>query len=352
MAAAGSLIVIDGAHGEGGGALIRMALTMSALTQQPIRVDHVRAGTNYPGLDIEDITLARTLARSCAAETPGLEFGASTFTFLPSRPPAALKERLDIAAEGSNRVPNSNVLLNSLIPILARSGAYSQLSLSGETYGSHSLGFDYFANVTLGAFRRMGLHAFADQIHAGFGRDGGGDVSLEIEPSVVQGVQWKQRGELIAARGVISIGELPMTVAHRGLAHLTNLGINAKIPIDIEIVGVETRRPGVSVTMWAEYENGFGGATAIGAKGIRIEAVAQAAFEDAFEWIKSDASMDPFLADQILPATIIAESESVFTVSRLTTRLLTLIWVIKQFLPIHITVKGKEGEPGQITVRR
>jgi len=136
------------------------------------------------------------------------------------------------------------------------------------------------------------------------------------------------------------------------MAHLTNLGINSKIAFDGEIIGVNGRKPGLSVTVWAEYERGMGGASALGAKGIRAEAVAQAAFEDLLEWIRSDASVDPFLADQIIPAAILAEGESTFKVSRITRRLQTIIWVIKQFIPIHITVKGAEGEPGEIRIRR
>jgi len=353
MATTRSLIVLDGSHGEGGGALVRTALAMSALTQQPVRIDQVRNGTNHPGIDAEDLVLIKALAKSCAAETVGAEPGSNTVSFLPTRPCSGLKEALDIDPRlQPGRVPNVNVLLNALAPVLARSGMYSQVSLSGETYGAHSLCFDYFANITLAAQKRFGLYAFPDQISAGFGRDGGGEVALEVEPSALQGIDWSKRGEMVAARATIAIGELPMTVAHRGLAHLTNLGINAKLPFDVEIIAVDTHRPGVCVTTWVEYENGIGGATAMGSKGIRIEAVTQASFEDTHEWVRSGASIDAYLADQILPTAIFAEGETTFTISRLTKRFLTIVWVIKQFLPIHITVKGVEGEPGEVMIRR
>ncbi len=353
MSTSNALIQIDGSHGEGGGALVRTALAMAALTQQAVRIQNVRAGTNHPGVDVEDLTLVKALAVSCAAETTGAERGSPTLSFLPSRRCAPLKSALDLDERLlANRVPNANVLLNALLPVLARSGAYSQVSLGGETYGSHSLCYDYFANVTLGAQKKLGLYVFPEQISAGFGREGGGEVRLEVEPSHLQAIHWSKRGELVNARATIAISELPMTIAHRGLAHLTNLGINAKIPFEVEIIGVDSRKPGVCITTWVEYENGMGGATAMGAKGIRIEAVAQSAFEDTYEWVRSNASVDAYLADQILPTAIFADGETVFTVSRLTKRFLTIVWVIKQFLPIHITVKGSEGEPGEVSVRR
>lgn len=353
MASTGTLIHLDGSHGEGGGALVRTAFAMAALTQQAVKIDNVRAGTNHPGIDVEDLTLLRALAKSCGAETVGSELRSNSVSFMPTKRCTGLKDGLDLDPKFlESRVPNALVLLNALLPVLARAGTYSHVSLGGETYGSHSLCYDYFANVTLSAQKRFGLYAFPDQVSAGFGRDGGGEVTLEIEPSHLQGINWSKRGQMVSAKATIAIGELPLTVAHRGLAHLKNLGINAKIPFEVDIIGVDSRKPGVCVTTWVEYENGIGGATAMGAKGVRIEAVAQAAFEDTFEWVRSGSSVDPYLADQILPTAIFAEGETSFTVSRLTKRFLTIVWVIKQFLPIHITVKGTEGEVGEISIRR
>ncbi len=68
--------------------------------------------------------------------------------------------------------------------------------------------------------------------------------------------------------------------------------------------------------------------------------------------MKTDATVDPYLADQLLLAAISAEGETTFKTSSLTQRFLTMAWVIKQFVPIHITVKGKEGDPGLVTIKR
>ncbi len=333
---------------------MRTALVMSALTQQSVKIENVRGATNYPGIDIEDLALIKALTASTTAQVKGGELGSKELTFKPTRPISALKgNSLDFkGAESQSRVPNANVVLNSLLPVLARSGAYSEVSLSGETYGAHSICFDYFSNVTLAAQRALGLYAFPEQVRAGFGREGGGELSVEVEPSALNGVLWSRRGDLVAARAVIAIGELPMTVAHRGLAHLTNLGNNSKLPLEVEIIPVDARKPGLCITCWTEFENGIGGATAVGAKGIRVEAVAQSAFEDMLDWVRSECTVDSYLADQLLPTMVAAEGESVFTVSRITKRFLTIVWVIKQFLPIHITIKGAEGEAGEIAVRR
>src|SRR5579862_7999130 len=152
MPAHGSPIIIDGSYGEGGGALMRTCLVMSSLTEQPVRVDGVRSGTNYPGLDYEDLLLLRALAKSCAAEIVGGAVGATSVSFLPTRRPRSLNGDLGLPEEAvEGRSASAPVVLGSLLPVLARTGSYSQISLSGETYGNRSLSFDYFLNVTVPA---------------------------------------------------------------------------------------------------------------------------------------------------------------------------------------------------------
>jgi RNA 3'-terminal phosphate cyclase (ATP) len=358
VAALGTPILVDGTYGEGGGALLRAALAMSALTQQPLRVNGVRGSTNHPGLDVEDLILVRALAVSCAAESVGAELGSTTLSFLPTRRAHGLKMSLDLPEMPvGGRNPNANVVLNALLPVLGRTGTYSEVRVQGETYGPNVLSYDYFANVTLMALRRMGLYAVADQDRASFGRLHfgrlhAGEVSMDVEPSALQGLQWPDRGKLIECRAIVTTGELSHAVSQRAVSHLTNLASGAKIALEIESGGVDSVNTGAFVTAWATYERGMGGSTSIGAKSVRVETVAQAAFEGMIQWMQTEATVDAFLADQVLMTAVLAEDGSTFKVSKLTPRFLTTVWVVKQFLPIHITVKGAEGEAGTVTIRR
>lgn len=353
MKAPGSPVLIDGSHGEGGGALVRTALTMSALTQQPVRIDGVRTGTNFPGLDLEDLILLKALQRCCGAEVVGGEIGSSSFSFLPTSHPRALKGTLDIAAEDvRGRGANVPVVLNALLPVLARTGAYSQVACSGETYGNRSLSFDYFQGVTVPALRKMGLYASPDQEIAGFGRESHGRVTMDVEPSALQGLDWMTRGRLLSIRAIVTTAELPNGIPERALSHLANLAEHSKLPIEPEANTVDSPIPGAFVTIYAECERGMGGAAAMGQRGLRVETLVQRAFEQLLAWIKSDATVDRHLADQLLVAACLADTETHMRTDQLSRRVLTTVWVIKQFLPIHITVRGVEGEPGTISIER
>jgi RNA 3'-terminal phosphate cyclase (ATP) len=316
-----------------------------------MRIINIRPEAKRSGLTTEDVTILRAFASSCSAEIIGGQVGDKSISFMPTRRPRGLNESFD-APEDTDTGSHANalVVVNSLLPVMARTGVYCTLTARGETYGHNVLSFDYFNNVTLGALRKFGLYAYADLSIAGFGRGSRGEVTLEVEPSFLQGIQWPERGQLIGIKAVIVTAELPEDVTRRGMTHLERLGYYANLSIESESMMLTGRSTGAFATIWAEFENGIGGATAMGARGVRMEAVVQTAFEAFAEWYKTDATVDPYVADQLLLPATLAQGETNFKVSKLTSRFLTIAWVIKQFLPIHITIKGHEGEPGVVSI--
>lgn len=352
MASPGSLIEIDGSYGEGGGVLLRTALTMSALTQLPVHVTAIREATKFPGLNSEDLTVVRALAVCCEAEVHHAEPGSSHLLFVPRRPARNLNTRLDVAdsADGPG-FANALVVGHALLPVLARTGAFSALQLRGETYAHHNLSADYYEHVTLRAMRRFGLYTTLRVEEAAFGWGAIGSLEFEVEPSALNGLDWSKRGRLIACRAQIVTSHLIRTIAERAEDHLREIARSTNVPFDIETTEVPARGPGAFVTLSAEFEHALGGATAMGQKGVRMESVVQRAFQGFREWYDSTATCDPHLVDQLLIPAILAEGPSVFTTSRITPRLLTTVWVIKRFVPIHVTVRGREGEAGSVTVQ-
>jgi len=347
-----SLVTIDGTHGEGAGALVRTALVMSALTQQAVKIQNVRGETRFPGLDPEDLTLIKALIPLCRAETEGAELGSKFISFFPTTRPSGLQGEISSVRNESNRGANSLVLLGSLLPALAKSGVYSTITVEGETYGTNALTYDYFENVTLQALRKVGLYAFPEQTRAGFGRESRGEVVLDVEPSGLNGIVWSDRGRLKSVNAVVATSMLPPAIGERILSHFKRLAQNCGLKIDGRLVDVSASGPGVFVTAWATYDRGMGGGTANGTRGVRAETLAHMAFDELFDWMSGSATTDPYLADQLLLPLVLAEEPSTFSVSRLTSRFLTIVWVIKQFTPIHITVRGSENEPGVVTIQR
>ena len=81
-----TVLVIDGSYGEGGGQVLRTALTLAVLTGRPIRVERIRAGRKRPGLRPQHLTAVRAAAAVCEARLEGDKLGSQTLTFIPGFP--------------------------------------------------------------------------------------------------------------------------------------------------------------------------------------------------------------------------------------------------------------------------
>ncbi len=346
-------IVLNGSHGEGGGALLRTAVAMSSLTQQPLRVHSVRGALRKKGLNSEDLTFIDALGDATRAEVEGAGVGTDELVFRPKTLPKPLSGRYDIHAHEKGRVPgNALILTTGLLPILARAGGYSEFSVVGETHNENTVCFDAFERVTLGAMRRLGLFATARLVSAGFGFAAQGEVAVEVEPSALSPVDWSSRGLLLRVGAVVSTGDMPDSVGASAVDALTSLAGSRGVEVECEHVALSSKTKGATVTVWAEFERGYGsGTAALGHEGT-IEEVAGAAFHRFWEWYSGSATVDAFLADQLLLVAAQAPGKTVFSTPMVTRRLLTMAWVVKQFLPIPLTVLGREGEPGTVTVER
>lgn len=346
-------IVINGAHGEGGGALLRTALAMAALTQQPVRLHGIRGAMRKPGLNSEDLTVVAALAASCRADVKGDDLESKELHFEPTTSPRPLESKFDVGVFEKGFVPGGGpVILESLLPVLIRAGAYSHLTVAAETHGQNTLGYDSFERVSLAAHRAQGVYAFPSVSWASFGSGAKGEMTLEIEPSVPLPLQWKDRGELVSCHGQVSYSDVSPDIAERGVKHIRSIFESRGHEAEVDAVPFRSRGSGISVTVWAEFERGLGSGTMNGQRGVKMEAVVDSAFRAFDEWFTSDATVDSYLADQLLLIAAQGDGKSVFTTPRVTRRLVTMSWVIKQFMPVHITIKGEEGYPGTVTVER
>jgi RNA 3'-terminal phosphate cyclase (ATP) len=346
-------ITLNGAYGEGGGALLRTAVAMSSLTQQPLRLYGARGSLRKAGLTSEDLTFIDALGDSTRAEVEGAGLGSEEFLYRPKTLPRPLVNSYDVASHEKGRVPgNAQILLTGIVPILARAGGYSEVAVRAETHNEKTVGFDAFDRVTVPAMRRFGLYAFPRLVKPGFGFGSHGEVAIEVEPSALTAVEWAERGRLVGAGAVVSTGELGERVGDSAAASLREVARSRNLDLEIEVVPLSSTSKGATVTVWAEFEHGFGSGTAALGKEGTIEEVATLAFHRFTEWYDTSATVDAFLADQLLLVAVQAEGRTTMTVPLVTARLLTMAWVVRQFMPIHVTVLGREGEPGTVTVER
>src|SRR3989344_8794702 len=94
------MIILDGNYGEAGGALVRVALALSALTGQEFKVTNIRAGRSEGGLKAQHVTAIKTLTELCHAETNNIDIGSTELHFKPGIIKKGIYD-IDIGTAGS-----------------------------------------------------------------------------------------------------------------------------------------------------------------------------------------------------------------------------------------------------------
>lgn len=345
------MIVINGSHGEGGGALVRTAIAVSSLTQIPVRIHHVRGGTRKPGLTCEDLTFIAAATMMTSGEQDNVELGSLDFVFQPLKRLKPLRGTFDPKDFHEGKIPgNALMIAQSLLPLCVRAGGYNYFKIRGETFNPNTLVFDGFLRGTLAAHALQGIYATATQIKPGWGFAGHGEVDFEIEPSVINPINATQKGEFRKLTACVSHAHMHGDLVEKGIQRIRALAKENGLKIEIESLEVGGQEAGFHAYLQAEYEQGFGSGQAFAMRGLRPDQVVETAWEQLANYMEATGAFDPFLADQLLVPAAFAEGASEFTTTQVTTRLQTIAWIIRQFMPIKITVLGRVGEPGSISV--
>ncbi len=352
------MMIIDGSHGEGGGQILRTCLTLSAATGQPVRIERIRAGRRKPGLMPQHLTAVRAAGRVCNAEVEGAKLNSQTLSFRPQSAPQAGTYTFDVAqaAKGGSAGSVSLILQTILLPLALVEGS-SQITLVGGTHVAWSPPYDYIKRVYLPVLARMGITAKVSIKKWGWYPMGGGRIQAtvqgrgseaapEIPDESIAGQDLRERGALLRVRGLSASSNLPKHIRTRqekaALQSLRSNSVNARI----DVVDAPSKGQGTVVFLWAEFENNTAGFTALGERGKPAERVAEEAAGELLDFLRGDAALDRFLADQLLLPLALAAGPSQFTTEAVTAHLLTNAWVVNQFFPGRVHIEGTEGQSG------
>jgi len=338
------MIQIDGAYGEGGGQVLRTSLSLAIITNQPIRIDRIRAGRQNPGLAAQHLTAVRAAAAICQAQVRGDALGSMTLEFIPGGSAQTGHYRFDVtqAREGGSAGAVTLVLQTILLPLALAAGD-SEVTLRGGTHVSFSPSLTYIEQVYLPMLKRMGVQAEVKLKAWGWYPQGGGEVELRVSGgSKLNGLNLLERGDLRQVLGLAVVTQLPSHIPQRMAMRAENLLHQADLRATVQPLRERGVAPGAGLFLKAEYENSLAGFGALGRVGLPSEKVAEMACEELLNFHKMVAPVDVHLADQLLLPAALASAESQYRVAEISTHLMTNAWVIEQFRLARVTVNEAE----------
>ena len=338
------MIQIDGSYGEGGGQVLRTSLSLAAITGQPIRIEHIRAKRQKPGLAAQHLTAVRAAATICQAQVQGDALESMTLEFIPGGSSQAGKYTFDVTeARQGGSAGTVNLILQTILLPLALATGDSQVTLRGGTHIAFSPPFTYIEQVYLPILTQLGLKAEAVLHTWGWYPRGGGEVALRVTGgSTLSGLTLLERGALRQVRGLAIVTELPSHIPQRMAMRAENLLDQADLKAQVRPLRERGIGPGAGVFLTADYENSRAGFGALGRLGLPAEKVAEMACEELLDFHATGAPVDVHLADQLLLPLALASEASQYRVAEISLHLTTNAWVIEKFGLAKITIDEVE----------
>ncbi len=329
-----NMIELDGAQGEGGGQILRTALTLSMITGTPFRMERIRARRPKPGLLRQHLTAVQAAAKISGAKVDGAEPGSATLAFEPG-PIRGGDYRFAIGTAGS-----CTLVLQTVLPALWFADGPSSLTVSGGTHNPAAPPADFLIRSWQPLMRAMGVDMDIQLVRHGFYPAGGGEITAAVRPVPALGhLQLARKGEFVAGKAIGVVAGVPTDVAVRELDRVeAQLG-----KLDRETRLLPSREGPGNVLM---VELVYAGITAVftgfGERGLPAEQVADQVAKAAHLYRDAPAAVDEHLADQLLAPMALAGGGS-FSTTGLSSHFQTNREVVMAFLPVAILTREEEG---------
>ena len=327
-------IELDGSRGEGGGQILRTALSLSMITGIPFAIERIRAGRKKPGLLRQHLTAVQAAAAVCGAQVEGAAPGSQRLRFQPG-PIRGGDYAFAIGSAGS-----STLVLQTVLPALWYADGPSMLRVSGGTHNPAAPPADFLIRCWQPLLRRMGVTLDIQLLRHGFYPAGGGEVLASTVPVTAwQPLQLEARGELRRTCAIGVVSGVPVDVAKREMQRAASqLGV-----LDEELrVLPSNEGPGNVLMVVQEYANITEVFCAFGERGVPSETVADRAAREARLFRDSGATVGEYLADQLLLPMALAGQGS-FTTPALSLHLGTNCLVIEKFLSVRHVFEESDG---------
>jgi RNA 3'-terminal phosphate cyclase (ATP) len=342
-----TLIQVDGAVGEGGGQILRAALSLAAATGQGFEMTRIRAGRTRPGLRPQHVAAARAMAMACGARLGGAFDGSPDLRFEPG-PLSGGDFRFDIGTAGA-----ATLVLQTLLPPLATAGSASRVAVTGGTHVPRSPSYHYLARHWAQVVEGLGIHARLHLEKAGFHPKGGGELRAAVTPwTRPASLSLEERGPLREVRGVSGAGRLKGDVAQRQRdAAQALLWEQRRIEASWELVDMPAASPGSFLMVEALFEGSRGAFSLLGERSLRAEVLGERAARLLLRFLEAEGAVDPHLADQLAVPLALAGGGGRVTTPEVTSHLETVAGVVSRF-GIEARTWGRRGGPGGLEVGR
>lgn len=309
-----NFLKIDGSFGEGGGQIIRSAITLSCITKQPIHIENIRKNRKVPGLKPQHLTAIKILKEISDSKVFGDEIGSTELKFIPGEVKSS-KLFEDVGTAGS-----ISLILQVLIPIVAISQNKLELCIKGGTDVQWSPTMNYTQHVLKEAYSEMGIKFSFELKKRGYYPKGNGEINLEINPSSVKAVSLSKR-KTNQAKILCTFSKIPVKKIENEIDRIKEKLTNENFVVEVQIKEQKAVDSGASLLVYSIDENSIIGIDALFDKKTQRFGI------DLDGFLENQLAVDENLADMLVVPASLAKGKTAFRVKKITKHLETNLFV-------------------------
>ena len=309
---------IDGSFGEGGGQVIRTAITLSCIMNQSVLIENIRKNRKNPGLKPQHLTALKILKKICNANLDPLKIGDTSLKFIPNNI-QSLNLKEDIGTAGS-----ISLIIQVLIPVIAICKKTIKLTIIGGTDVLWSPTIDYTQIVLKDAYARMGINFTINMIKRGYYPKGGGIIELEVIPSekINPVILNKRKTKNVKLRCTFS--KLPIELINKQVNDIERKLVENDFTVEKQVIEETALDSGASLMIDSiDNDSIIGLDSLFNKKSKKFDL-------DLEKFIHNKYSVDEHLADMLVLPASLANGMTVFQVDSISKHLETNLFVVSK----------------------
>lgn len=306
---------IDGSFGEGGGQIVRTAVTLSCILKRPIKIKNIRKGRSKPGLKPQHLAILKILKKICDANSGNVKIGSTDLQFIPNEM-KSFELTEDVGTAGS-----MSLISQVLIPAVAISKKNLKIKIKGGTNVSWSPTIDYTKVILKELYARMGIKFSLNISKRGYYPRGGGVIELEIFPTKkINPINLKNK-KTKNVEIFCSFSRIPLDLINEQIRKIKEKLIENNFQVQSEIREEPALDSGGSLLISSiDSDSIIGVDSLFNKKTKQFEVILE-------EFIQNNSSVDANLADMLVLPASLAKGMTIFRVKKISKHLETNLFV-------------------------
>ncbi|MCP4114115.1 MAG: RNA 3'-phosphate cyclase [Desulfobacteraceae bacterium] len=342
------MIEIDGSQKSGSGTIVRDAVPFSVLVGKNLHLINIRAKRAKPGLRAQHLKGLEASAQICRGRLEGTKLGSKEITFTPGGQIKGGRFNWDIGTAGS-----ATMLALGVIPLALFADSTSNYKITGGLFQDFAPSVYHLKYVLVPLLREMGADLDLEIIQPGYLPQGKGQIEVTVNPlkKHLRPLTLTDQGRLTEIKGVALSSLLKKRKVSERMAGECQKQLNArgyapKIEIlydtpEFPVYKKVSVQAGASLAVWARTDTGcLIGSDMAGALRRSAEFIGKRMAKQLTEDLRSGATVDRYLADQIIPFMALAEGWSAYLIPKMTDHIKARLWLIEKILGGKAEVKN------------